>query len=179
MQSRWDRAGRRQHHFAGGVTLRFQHAAQPADAMARGLDDVGRRLAMAVAGCAFEVGVELESVHRELAVALQEAHGERTRAQHALDADRDLRLVGALDEDASAGGLEDGGVVETHTLAARELRLLVGIDGEHRQQRIAPAHHLQDVARALPDGILAAVEIGDVDRRPHLIDDRHRLADGV
>ena len=97
-----------------------------------------------------------------------------TRAQHALDADGDLRLVGALDEDAPAGGLDDGGVVEADTLAARELRLLVGIDGEDREQRIAPAHHLQDVARALPDGILGAVEIGDADRCPQLIDHRHR-----
>ena len=72
--------------------------------------------------------MELEAVHRELAMALEEANGERTRAQHALDADGDLRLVGALDEDAPAGGLDDGGVVEAHTLAARELRLLVGID---------------------------------------------------
>ena len=88
------------------------------------------RLAVAVVGHAFEVRVELEAVHRELAVALEEADGERTRAQHALDADGDLRLVGALDEDAPAGGLDDGGVVEADTLAARELRPLVGIDGE-------------------------------------------------
>ena len=89
-----------------------------------------RRLAVAVVGHALEVRVELEAVHRELAVALEEADGERTRAQHALDADGDLRLVGALDEHATAGGLDDGGVVEADALAAREFRLLVGIDGE-------------------------------------------------
>ena len=83
------------------------------------------------------------------------------RAQHALDADGDLRLVGALDEHAPPGGLDDRGVVEADALAAREFGLLVGIDGEHAEQRIAPAHHLQDVAGALPDGILGAVEIGD------------------
>ena len=52
------------------------------------------------------------------------------RAQHALDADGDLRLVGALDEHAPPGGLDDGRVVEADALAAREFRLLVGIDGE-------------------------------------------------
>ena len=85
---------------------------------------------MAVIGDAFEVRVELEAVHREFAMALEEADGERPRAQHALDADGDLRLVGALDQHPPAGGLDDGRVVEPDALAAREFRLLVGIDGE-------------------------------------------------
>ena len=135
---------------------------------------------MAVVGCAFEVRVELEVVHRQLAVALEEADRERTLAQHALDADGDLGLVGALDQDAPAGGLDDGGVVEADALAARELRLLVGIDGEDLEQRIAPAHHLQDVAGAPPDRILGAVEIGDADRRPRARrPPRIAAADGV
>ena len=50
-------------------------------------------------------------------------------AQYALDADGNLRLVRALDQDPPAVGLDDGGVVEADTLAAGELRPLVGIDG--------------------------------------------------
>ena len=130
---------------------------------------------MAVVGYALEVRMELEAVHRELAMALEEANGQGTLAQHALDADGDLRFVGALDEDAPAGGLDDGGVVEADTLAACEFRLLVGIDGEDREQRIAPAHHFQDVAGTPPDRILRAVEIDDADRCPQFVDHRHRV----
>src|SRR3954471_17404762 len=110
--------------------------------------------------------MELEASDRELAVALEEANGEGALAQHALDADRDLRFVGALDEDTPVGGLDDGGIVEADTLAACEFGLLVGVDGEDREQRIAPAHHFQNVAGTPPDRILRAVEIKDADRCP-------------
>ena len=134
---------------------------------------------MAVVGNAFEMRVELEIVHREFAMALDEADGDGPLAQHALDADGDLRLVGALDQHAASVGFDDGSVVEPDPLLARECRLLVGIDGEDCEQRIAPPHHRQDVAGALPDRILGAVEIRDAHLPGDLIDARIAAADGV
>src|SRR5262245_66263598 len=105
--------------------------------MPAGLDDLRGLIAVAVIAGALEVGVELKAVHGQLAMPLEKANGERARAQHALDADGDLSLIGALDQDAAAAGLDDGGVVEADALAAREVGAVVGVDRRNRQPRIA------------------------------------------
>src|SRR5690606_38473138 len=119
------------------------------------------------------MSVELEAVHCELAMALEEADGDGPLAQHPLDPDGDLRLAGALNENAPAGGLDDSGVVQSNALAACELGLLVGIDVEDGEQRIASAHHLQDVGGASPDRILRPVEKRNANRLPQLVDHSH------
>ena len=72
--------------------------------------------------------VVLEVVHRQLAVAFEEAGGDRAATQHALDAEGDLGLVGALHHHAAALGLDDRGVVELDALAAGQRGFTVGID---------------------------------------------------
>lgn len=129
---------------------------------------------MAVAGAAFQMRVELEIVHRQLAMAFEEAGGDGAAAQRAPDAERDLRLVGALHQHAAPLGLDHRGVVEADALLPRQRRLAVRIDGGDLQQRVAPRHHLQQVAGAPAFGILAAVEIGQGDLGAQVLDGAQR-----
>ena len=124
-----DRGRRGEKQLARRVSLRLERAPQSADAVACSLDDEAMTHSPWLwLGRALEVRMELEAVHREFAMAFEEAEREGSLAQHALDADCDLGFVGALDEDAAARSLDDRGVVELDALAARKLRLLVGID---------------------------------------------------
>ena len=99
---------------------------------------------MTVVGYALDVRMELEAVHRKLAMALDEANGQGTLAQHALDADGDLRFVGALDEDTPAGCLDDGGVVEANALAAGDCARYAarGLDAMTAQAAVRKGKHV-------------------------------------
>ena len=92
---------------------------------------------MAVAGDAFDVGVKFEVVHRQLVVAFEEAGRDDPLAQHALDADRDLALVGRLHHELAALRFEDAALPMRTPACARERRLPVGIDGAQLEQRVA------------------------------------------
>ena len=81
-----------------------------------------------MAGAAFQMRVVLEIVHRQLAVAFEEAGRDCAPAQRALDAYGDLRLVRALHQHPASLRLDDRGVVELDPLLAREPRVPVGID---------------------------------------------------
>src|ERR671925_883558 len=109
---------------------------------------------MAVVGCALQMRVELEIVHRKLAVALEEADRIHTLAQHTLYAEGDLGLVGALHQYAAPLRFDHRGVVDADAGGARERRLLVRIDRDQLEARIAPFHDPQNIARAPTAGIL-------------------------
>ena len=108
---------------------------------------------MAVAGAAFEMRVVLEIVHRQLAVAFEEAGRNRAPAQCALDADGDLGLVRALHQHPAPLRLDHRGIVDLDALLARECRLPVGVDRDDFEQRVAPGHDQRGGrARAAPRG---------------------------
>ena len=119
---------------------------------------------MAVAAGAFHMRVVLEIIHRQFAMAFEEAGGDGPAAQRALDAEGDLRLVGALHHHAAACRLDDRGVVELDALAARQRGFAVGVDRGDPEVGVAPRHDQEKVARAARLGFLRAVEIGDRDR---------------
>ena len=145
------------------VALRFERAAETPDAVPRHLDDLRRRIAVAVVGRVLEVRMEFEIVHRQLAVAFDEADRDLALAQHALDAERDFGLVGALHQHAAPFRLDHRGVVDLDAAGAGEGRLLVGIDRPELEVRIAPFHDLEDVAGALRGRVARVVEVGDRD----------------
>ena len=107
--------------------------------------------------------MELEIVDRQLAVALDEADRDLALAQHALDAQGDLGLVGALHQHAASFRLDHRGVVDLDAAGAGERRLLVGVDRPELEVRIAPFHDLEDVAGTLRGRVARVIEVGDCD----------------
>ena len=83
--------------------------------------------------------------------------------------ERDLVLVGGLDEQLAVLGLEDAGVVDADAVRPGERRLLVGIDDAQLERRVAPAHHPEHFPDASALRVLAAVEVREPHRLPQLI----------
>ena len=155
------------------IPLRFERAAQPPHAVARHLHHLRAGVVVAVAGAAFQVRVVFEVVHRQLAVALEEAGRNRAPAQCALDTDGNLCLVRALHQHPASLRLDDRGVVQLDPLLARESRVPVGIDRDDFEQRVAPGHDREEVARAPPRGVLGAIKVGDGYLAGDLVDRPH------
>ena len=57
-------------------------------------------------------------------------------------------LVGGLDQQPAAVGLEHGGVVDAQAERSRLRRVAVGIDDAHLEQRVASRHGVEDVLDA-------------------------------
>ena len=76
----------------------------------------------------------------------------------------------------AALGLENRRVAQPHAVGLRDGRLAVRIDGAHLEQRVASAHHFQHIFDAPAVGILATIEVGELDRLLQLVDHGHRLA---
>ncbi len=119
----------------------------------------------------FEVGVELEVLHRVLAVAFHEADRGHLLPRHPQDAEGDLVLVGAHHLDPAPVHLEHGRVVDPHPVGVGDGRLLVGVDGPDVEAGVAAPEHLDHVLRPPPLLILRLVEVRELHVAAQPVDD--------
>ena len=172
---RWQPGAGCKRQLADFVALRLERAAQAANSVARGRHDRRRGVVVAVVGDALEVGVELEIVDRQLVVPVQKAHRLQVGAKQALDADRDLALIGCFDLHAASVRLEHGGIRRSQSRSSCRGGFSIRIDDTQPKSRIAARHLLEHRTHALAARILRPQKIGERNRLFEFLDDLHRL----
>ena len=132
--------------------------------MARGVDHASASIVMTVTDRRIEMRVELEILARVLAMPFRKTHAYHTFTQHPFDADGELGFIGAAHQYLATGRLDHRCVVQLHSVVRGQTRGLVRVDGMDGQIGITSMHDLENIARALGIRIIAAVEIGHLDR---------------